>query len=43
MKEAISPKRREETAEMKRLGLKTRKAYKKFLKKERHKKNRGQK
>jgi len=35
MKEAVNPKRREEKAEMKQFGIKTKKAYRKWQKKER--------
>ena len=35
VKELVSPKRRAEKTEMKRLGIKTKKAYRKWQKKER--------
>ena len=37
MKEAINPKRRAEKVEMQQLGIKTKKAYRKWQKRERHK------
>lgn len=37
MQEAVNPRRRAEKAEMERLGIKTKKAYRKWEKKERRK------